>query len=76
MMWAVVAGQIDIAKLLWARTSEPLRAALIASLFAQSKADTKEGVEKLQLEEHAYLYENWAIGIPTRKMRPLACTMC
>ena len=31
MLWAVICGQPDLAKLLWGKVGEPLRAALIAS---------------------------------------------
>ena len=64
VLWAVMAGQPAMAKLLWAKTIDPLRVALLASLYARSKAETSQGHQQERLEEHqANIYEDWAIGI-------------
>mgnify|MGYP007107859154 CR=1 FL=1 len=35
-LWAVIAGQPELATLLWAQSEEPLRAALVGSLLCQT----------------------------------------
>eukprot|EP00966_Prymnesium_polylepis_P194760 4514846-Prymnesium_polylepis.1 len=66
MMWAALVGEIEIARCLWAKTSDPLRAALVASLVSRQVAVNvfdDVGHEAEKLNEHAKIYEDWAVGL-------------
>ena len=63
MMIAVLAGQQQLAKLLWVKVEEPLRAALMASLICQRAAAVETGAGQEQWTEQANTYENWAIAL-------------
>ena len=65
MMWAVAVGQPDIARMLWKKTREPLRAGIMAArLAAQIKDDLgPDSLELDEVEEQSKLYEKWAAGV-------------
>ena len=60
MLWAVICGQPDLAKLLWGKVGEPLRAALIASRVCQRLAKRANGRKQEKLQCEAAIYEGWA----------------
>ena len=65
-VWAVMFGEIELAQLLWSRTAEPLRTAVLASRLCRSMLRNlvDPGIEEIaRLEEHARTYERWACGI-------------
>ena len=49
MMWAVLSGQHEMASFLWEKTSEPIRAAVMASQLCQRLAS--EGLLRADSEE-------------------------
>lgn len=64
MLWAVVLGKQDLAKLLWTRTEEPMRAAVIASRLCRKRySKLQDGSEKHQLIVAADQFEEWATGM-------------
>jgi len=63
MMIAVLAQQQQLAKLLWVKVEEPLRAALMAALICQRGASVETGAGQDELIEQANTYENWAIEL-------------
>lgn len=62
-MWAVLAGQPGVAKLLWKRTTDPLRVALMASLQCQIAAAEQDGALADELSAQANEYQQWACGM-------------
>ena len=63
MMWAVLMGNQPLARLLWERTSEPTRAAIMASRACHRLKMARGEKYDDQLEQQADEYENWAIGV-------------
>ena len=62
MIWAVLTGQPTLARDLWAKTLEPLRAALVcARVCAKLAARDADSSEDLLLQSE--MYEQWAIGV-------------
>ena len=65
MMWAVVMGQPDLAKLLWAKVRSPMRSAIMAARM-NAKIEARLGADHLDAETLAVrteLYEQWASGV-------------
>ena len=65
MMWAVVVGQPELAKLLWAKVRSPMRSAIMAARMNAS-IELRLGADDLNAEELALrtdLYEKWASGV-------------
>lgn len=64
MMWAVMNGELGLARLLWSRADEPMRAAINASRLCRnmSRALGEGHTEAGRLSEHAREYEAWACG--------------
>ncbi|KAL1512225.1 hypothetical protein AB1Y20_005487 [Prymnesium parvum] len=62
MIWAVLANQRAVARVLWEKTAEPLRAALICARVCSKLAarDTGDSEDLLQQAEE---YERWAISV-------------
>jgi len=58
--WAVHTCQPELARTLWARVDEPLRAALMAARLTEAKAEATSGRAAEQLHENAQVYEDWA----------------
>ncbi|KAL1515620.1 hypothetical protein AB1Y20_002239 [Prymnesium parvum] len=64
MMWAVLNGRTVLARPLFEKTEEPLRAALMASRYCQRRALLESHpVEKDGWMEQAGTYEEWAMGV-------------
>ena len=66
MIWAVLVGSRDMARELWGQTTDPLRAALVASLVCRQIAVRifhKVGHEAETLLADADFYEDYAFGI-------------
>ena len=62
--WAVLVSQPEIAKLLWSKTDQPLRMAVYASLLCRKMTTgMDEGIEKVELDEQAAMYEDWAMEL-------------
>jgi len=62
MIWAVLIGNIELARRMWAKTRQPIRAALMASQLCRSLS--KSGhlfSESKDLLEMSETYERWAI---------------
>ena len=77
MMWSTLMGHFELSRLLWLKTSEPLRAAVIASrmcekLKDQMSNDAAWSSPALMEELHrgADLIEDWAVGILDQFQRP------
>ena len=65
-MWAVLMGRQSLARLLWEMTSEPTRAAILATRVCQRLVDESRGERDRfdsELSSHAEDYEAWAIDI-------------
>ena len=62
-IWAVLVRQQAMARVLWSKCDEPLRAALIASISCRKAAEETSGKSAIEMEEHADTYEEWAIGL-------------
>ena len=69
MMWAVLIGEIELARHLWCKASQPLRAAIIASRVSRQIAARLSNMSansleyEKKLEENAKAYEGWATGL-------------
>ena len=64
MMWAVLAGQHDLATVLWAKAEYPLRAALMASQLCQRlSTNPKLRADSDELTESFMAYEDLAIEL-------------
>jgi hypothetical protein len=64
MMWAVCMGEHKLAETLWARSNDPMRAALLASqLCRRMSAEPHLAAESSRLEQFADRYEDLAIGL-------------
>ena len=63
MMWAVLVAEPQIARALWHRVEQPLRAALLASRVAREAAGRSSGLLASKLRRDADEYERWAIGL-------------
>lgn len=65
-MWAVLISERELARLLWSKTEDPLRAALMASVLCRQIKDSVfygVGQEAETLDADAELYEDWAVGL-------------
>jgi hypothetical protein len=63
-MWAVLIGEPELAKLLWTKTKEPMRMAILASrAMAQLQDELGDVLEADQIEEQKNMYEDWAVGV-------------
>ena len=65
MMWAVLIGEDRLARLLWRKTDEPMRAAIMGARVA-NKIAAELGPDHLKYEElkkQAQQYEQWAIDV-------------
>jgi hypothetical protein len=62
MMWAVLLGNQELARALWRRCLNPLRAAIAASRLCLKLRDTWGGAIREELQAAADEYEAWAIG--------------
>ena len=65
MMWAVVTGEEKLAYLLWKKTGEPMRCAIMAAFACRKIAEDlgDDALETPGVERQAALYESWAIGV-------------
>ena len=64
MMWAVLAGAHELATLLWTRTDEPIRAAIMASQLCRLLSrDDALRADRDELRERSEEYENLAIEV-------------
>ncbi|KAL1519094.1 hypothetical protein AB1Y20_003361 [Prymnesium parvum] len=62
MVWAVVVGEPTLARLMWSRCSEPIRAAVMASRLCQKiYKELPRGSDDLEREQKEY--EKWAVSI-------------
>jgi len=63
MMWSVLMGHFKLSRMLWLKTSTPLRAAVVAARLCQ-KMSLKAGPANVEaLQEQSKVYESWALGI-------------
>jgi hypothetical protein len=62
MMWAVLTGEDSIARMLWHKTTSPIRAAIIASRLLHKIAKDLDD-DGVQANLHALEYEDWACGV-------------
>ena len=68
MMWAVVVGEDRLARLLWRKTDQPMRAAIMGAQMANKIAE-RLGQDHLKYNdaiEQAATYEQWAIDVLDR----------
>ena len=64
MLWAVLTNEAKLVKPLWARSRDPLRAALLASqLCARLSALPHLRSEQPDLQRQSQLYEDWALAL-------------
>ena len=64
MLWAVLTGEDQLVQPLWAKTRDPLRAALLASKCVMRLSTLPHLRSDLEhLRELAVEYEDWAIGL-------------
>ena len=64
MVWAVLAGSERLSRVLWAKSHEPLRAAIICSqLCRRLSALPHLRADEEHLDHFADMYEDWAIGL-------------
>ena len=64
MLWAVLVGEEPLARLLWAKTHEPIRAALMASKLCQTLAALPHlSSDQDYLQEQADEFEKLSIGL-------------
>ena len=64
MMWAICMGEHELGEVLWSRSNDPLRAALLASQLCRRLSKQPNLVsESSQLEEQADHYEDLGIGL-------------
>ena len=63
MLWAVLTGEDQLVQPLWAKTRDPLRAALLASKACQRLSGLPHlRSDERHLKQLAVEYEDWAIG--------------
>jgi hypothetical protein len=62
MMWAVLTGEDSIARMLWHKTTSPIRSAIIASRLLHKIAKDLDD-DGVQANLHALEYEDWACGV-------------
>ena len=69
MMWAVLVGEPEIARHLWTKVTQPLRAALLATrvcrmlVAGMRDSGATTFAEEQSLEADAMMYESWATGL-------------
>ena len=66
---AVVSGQFELARVFWERTTEPLRAALVASRVCRKLAARDDG-DSDDLLQQGDSFEQWAIGVLDQVSEP------
>ena len=65
MMWAALTGEPALAKILWSKTFNPLRAAIMASRLAKKLVllHGEESDEGAQAQREGEMYEHWALKV-------------
>jgi hypothetical protein len=63
MMWAVLLGHLDLSRVLWLRSPEPLRAAVMASRLCLKLKETNGASSATELQQASDTYEDWAVGL-------------
>ena len=63
MMWAVLLGNKELARMLWRKTHEPMRAAIMARRLCYKMTNMCGPAFSDELQSAADEFENWAIGI-------------
>lgn len=61
--WAVIAGEHELATILWKKCKEPLRCALVAARACRNIAAALTGKESLLLLKHSEKYEQRAVDL-------------
>ena len=63
VLWATLCGEVDLVKLLWERTEEPLRAALTASQVCAKLGYVCETMHRAELADAREAYEQLALDL-------------
>ena len=65
-IWAVLMQAWPLAKVLFGRTKNPVRAGLMGATLCRTAARESRGLmpmEQAEMERHALIYEDWAVGV-------------